>query len=106
MDYQDPPWPAPNNHDSDELDNAIYNHSDSYDSYELPDDGGGGDGGGGGGGCKAPPGKGCNKGESPGHNGDIGWGMSLGRRGQIETFMRIDPDGTRHITHVTWAIGH
>jgi hypothetical protein len=32
--------------------------------------------------------------------------MSLGRRGQSETFMRIDPDGTRHITHVLWVLGH
>jgi hypothetical protein len=31
--------------------------------------------------------------------------MSLGRRGNAETFIRIDPDGTRHVTHVTWAIG-
>ena len=60
----------------------------------------------GGGGCNAPPGKGCNKGVTRGQNGNVGWGMSLGRRGQSETFMRTDPDGTRHIIHVTWAIGH
>ncbi len=100
MDYQDPPWASPNAHDYDQL-AAIYGDTDSYNSYGLPDSGGGS-----GGGCNAPPGKGCNKGETPGHNGSIGWGMSLGRRGQQETFMRIDPDGTRHITHVTWAIGH
>ena len=100
MDYQDPPFKYPNPHDLQQLD-SIYGHTDSYDSYK-----GSGSTGGGGGGCNAPPGKGCNKGETPGHNGDIGWGMSLGRRGQGETFMRIDPDGTRHITHVTWAIGH
>jgi hypothetical protein len=29
--------------------------------------------------------------------------MSLGRRGNREKFMRIDPDGIRHITFVTWA---
>lgn len=96
MDYQDPPYPYPNAHDYDQLD-AIYGHLDSYNSYA------GNGGGGGGGGCTAPPGKGCNK---AGPNGDVGWGMSLGRRGQLETFIRIDPDGTVHLTHVTWAIGH
>lgn len=99
MDYQDPPHGYANLHDFQQLD-TIYGHADSYDSY---DDGGST---GGGGGCNSPPGKGCNKGATPGHNRDIGWGMSLGRRGQSETFMRIDPDGTRHIVHVTWAIGH
>lgn len=101
MDYQDPPYEYPNAHDYEQLE-TIYGHLDSYDSYASGDGGGGG---GGGGGCNAPPGKGCNKAD-PGHNGDIGWGMSLGRRGQVETFIRIDPDGTRHITHVIWAIGH
>ena len=99
MDYQDPPFEYPNAHDFDQL-LTIYGHLDSYDSYDA------GGSTGGGGGCNSPPGKGCNKGETPGHNRDIGWGMSLGRRGQSETFMRIDPDGTRHITHVTWVIGH
>lgn len=99
MDYQDPPYEYPNAHDYNQL-AAIYGHTDSYDSYA-----GGGDSGGNGN-CNAPPGKGCNKGETPGRNGDTGWGMSLGRRGQSETFMRIDPDGTRHVVHVTWAIGH
>lgn len=97
MDYQDPPYPYPNAHDYQQLD-IIYQHLDSYDSFA-----GGGSGGGGGGGCNAPPGKGCNK---AGPNGDVGWGRSLGRRGQQETFIRIDPDGTTHLTHVTWAIGH
>jgi hypothetical protein len=98
MDYQDPPYPYPNAHDFDQL-VTIYDHTDSYNSY----DGGGSSGGGGE--CNAPPGKGCNKPAKNGSNGDIGWGMSLGRRGNAETFIRIDPDGTRHVTHVTWAIG-
>jgi opacity protein-like surface antigen len=101
MDYQDPPYEYPNLHDYQQLE-AIYDHLDSYDSYATS---GGGDGGGGGGGCNSPPGKGCNKG-TVGNHGDIGWGMSLGRRGQVETFIRIDPDGTRHVTHVTWVHGH
>lgn len=103
MDYQDPPWPTPNAHDYDQLE-AIYGHLDSYDSYANDGGGdGGGNGGGGGNGCNAPPGKGCNK---AGPNGAVGWGASLGRRGNAETFIRIDPDGTMHLTHVTWAIGH
>lgn len=105
MDYQDPPSEYPNTHDYEQLE-TIYGHSDSYDSYLASDGGDGGGSSGGDDGCNAPPGKGCNKGETPSHNGDIGWGMSLGRRGQVETFIRIDPDGTRHITHVIWAIGH
>jgi len=101
MDYQDPPHGYPNTHDYEQL-ATIYGHTDSYDSY-AGGDGGGDSGGDDGGGCNAPPGKGCNK---AGANGEIGWGMSLGRRGNAETFIRIDPDGTVHLTHVTWAIGH
>jgi hypothetical protein len=100
MDYQDPPYEYPNAHDYDQLD-TIYGHTDNYDSYAASDGGGGG--GGGGDGCNAPPGKGCNK---AGFAGDVGWGASLGRRGNAETFIRIDPDGTMHLTHVTWAIGY
>ncbi len=105
MDYQDPPHPSPNDHDYAQLD-EIYGHDDDW--YNSYDDGGstGGDGGGGGGGCNAPKGKGCNKSGIGDNNGDIGWGMSLGRRGQLETFIRIDRDGTRHMTHVIWAIGY
>lgn len=98
MDYQDPPYEYPNDHDYEQL-VTIYGHLDSYNSYASSDGGGGG----GGGGCNAPPGKGCNK---AGPNGAIGWGMSLGRRGNAETFIRIDADGTVHLTHVTWAIGY
>jgi hypothetical protein len=102
MDYQNPPYEYPNGHDYAQLED-IYGHEDSYDSYDFI---GGDSGGGGGGGCNAPAGKGCNKGAINGHNGDIGWGVSLGRHGQHETFIRTDPDGARHITHVTWAIGY
>lgn len=101
MDYQDPPYEYPNQHDYEQLE-TIYGHVDSENTYA-----GGDTSGGGGGGCNAPPGKGCNKGRTNGQsNGEIGWGVSLGRRGQQETFIRIDPDGTRHITHVTWVIGY
>jgi hypothetical protein len=100
MDYQDPPFEYPNTHDYDQL-VAIYGHIDSYDSYS-----GGGGGGGDGGTCNAPQGKGCNKAGNNGHNRDIGWGASLGRKGNAETFIRIDHDGTMHLTHVTWAIGY
>ena len=106
MDYQNPPYEYPNAHDYEQL-GLIYDHADSYNSYVGGGDGGGGGGGGDGGGdgCNAPPGKGCNK-ARPGNNGAIGWGVSMGRRGQQETFIRTDPDGTRHITFVTWAHGH
>ena len=100
MDYQDEPYPAPNAHDTEQLETIYGGHTDSYDSWV-------GDGGNTGGGtCNAPPGKGCNKADIGSQNANTGWGISLGRRGQQETFMRIDPDGTRHIVHVTWAIGH
>lgn len=101
MDYQDPPYEYPDNHDMAQLD-TIYSHVDSYDSYAT-DGSGGGDGGGD---CNSPPGKGCNKSGIGWENSNNGWGMSLGRRGQHETFIRIDPAGIRHITHVTWAVGH
>ncbi len=96
MDYQNPPYEYPNAHDYEQL-GLIYDHKDSYSTVASG-------GGGGGGGCKAPPGKGCNAGAT-GNNRDIGWGASLGRRGNAETFIRIDADGTMHLTHVTWAIG-
>jgi len=101
MEYQNPPFPSPDNHDYEEL-ASIYNHEDSYNTYKGDDSGNSADGGS----CNAPKGKGCNKTEKPGNNGDIGWGMSLGRRGQGEVFLRIDHEGIRHLTHVTWATGH
>lgn len=101
MDYQVPPYPYPNSHDYDQL-VSIYGHLDSYDSYAggapAPVDGGDG-------GCNAPANRGCNKGQGAG-DGSVGWGMSIGRRGQTETFERINPDGSRVITFVTWANGH
>jgi hypothetical protein len=100
MDYQDPPYPAPNDHDYDELE-AIYEHTDSYNSYA-----GSGSGGGGGGTCNAPPGKGYNKADVPQDPPGNAWGLSLGRKGQREKFLRVDPDGTRHITFVLWVAGH
>lgn len=97
MDYQDPPYEYANPHDFDQL-ATIYGHLDSYDTIAdaAPEEGSGG-------GCNAPAGKGCNKSGVPDSNRDIGWGVSLGRHGHSETFMRIDPDGTRHITHVLWV---
>ncbi len=106
MDYQDPPYAWANDHDLEQLE-IIYGHLDSYDSYVTSGGGGGGDEGGT---CNAPPGKGCNKADgTPGNpdpgNPDPGWGMSLGRRGQAERFIRIDPDGMRHVTFVRWVNG-
>ena len=77
---------------------------DLYDSYagggepEPVDDGGGV--------CNAPPGKGCNKAGVGRGNSAAEWGISLGRRGASETFIRIGRDGTRHITFVTWVERH
>ena len=99
MDYQDPPYPYPNAHDYEQLE-AIYAHTDSYNSYS------GGSGGGGGGACNAPPGKGCNKADVGHGHSRADWGLSLGRRGNKEKFLRIDPDGTRHLTFVTWVRGY
>jgi hypothetical protein len=100
MDYQNPPFEYPNSHDYAQLD-AIYAHLDSYNSYA------GGDGGGGGGGtCNSPQGKGCNKADVGQGNGRADWGLSLGRHNGKEKFLRIDPDGTRHLTFVTWVDGH
>ncbi len=93
MDYQDPPTIWPNTHDYEEL-AAIYGHIHESGGTDPIEEGGG---------CNAPPGKGCNKSDVPTSNGDIGWGASLGRRGHSETFIRIDPNGTRHITHVLWV---
>ena len=97
MDYQDPPYPFADDHDFAQLD-VVYGHTDSYNSYAAGD--GGGDGGGS---CNAPPGKGCNKAGGRANNGDAGWGMSLGRRGRHERFLKIDADGTRHLTFVHWV---
>jgi hypothetical protein len=96
MDYQDPPYEYPNDHDYSQLE-SIYAHTDSYDSYNGVTESTEG------GGCNSPPGKGCNKSGLPQSNRDIGWGVSLGRHGHSETFLRIDPDGTRHVTHVLWV---
>lgn len=104
MDYRDPPYRYPNDHDFEEL-AIIYGHTDSYDSYDsgapAPSGGGGGNS------CNAPPGKGCNKGEDIGGSpGNSDWGKSLGRHGQTEVFELVNPDGSRIITFVTWARGH
>ena len=96
MDYQDPPFAWANAHDFDQLD-LIYGHLDSYNSYAGGGSGGGGDV------CDAPPGKGCNKAGVGQGNSKSEWGMSLGRRGAAETFIRTDPDGTRHLTFVRWV---
>ena len=101
MEYQNPPFDTPYLHDYEQLE-LIYGHADSYDTYAGASEEGGGSGGG----CNAPPGKGCNKSGRPQSNADIGWGMSMGRRGNHEGFIRIDPDGTRHITHVRWVEDH
>ena len=107
MDYQDPPHPWPNTHDYDQL-AVIYGHDDQYNSYYSDSTGSSGGGSDGSEGCNSPPGKGCNKGQeaNSGAAGDVGWGMSVGRKGQIETFVRSLPDGSQIVTFVTWAVGY
>lgn len=106
MDYStDPNSQWPNSHDYQMIE-EIYAHLDSYDSFQQTTGGDGGDGGDGGSGCNAPPGKGCNKAGVGQGVVEGGWGMSLGRNGNHEKFIRIDPDGMRHLTFVTWARGH
>ncbi len=100
MDYQDPPFEFSNAHDYDQLETIYGHNTDSYNSYYD-----GSDGGTDGGGCNAPPGKGCNKAGVGRSNAEDGWGISLGRHGAHETFLRVDPDGTRHITDVRWVNG-
>ena len=103
MEYQDPPFLGPDSHDFEQL-GTIYDDVDSYNSYS----GGASTGGNStdGNSCNAPKGKGCNKSEKPSNNSEIGWGMSLGRRGNKEVFIRIDRHGIRHLTYVTWAKEH
>ena len=105
MDYQDPPYERPNTHDYDQLeaDSMYGGQPDQYDSYFV-DPGGSEEEGGGG--CNAPPGRGCNKAGVGQSNAGNGWGISLGRRGNHEKFLRIDPDGTRVLTDVHWVDGH
>lgn len=98
MDYQNPPFEYPNDHDYEQLE-TIYRHIDSYNSYT-------GSSGGGANPCSAPPGRGCNKTDLPENPPGNAWGISLGRRGQQEKFLRVDADGIRHVTFVTWAEGH
>ena len=96
---QDPPYEFPNGHDYEQLE-IIYGHTDSYNSYTGGSTGGGSEP------CNAPPGKGCNKAGAPQDPPGNAWGISLGRKGQKEKFLRVDRDGTRHITFVTWVQGH
>lgn len=90
MDYQNPPYPYPNAHDYEQLE-IIYGHTDSYDSYVSSSGGGGGGGGN------------CNGNNPNCNNANPGWGISMGRHGNSEVFLKVDGNGTRHITHVRWV---
>lgn len=96
MDYQDPPYEYPNSHDYNQL-LTIYGHTDSYNTASL----------GGGvatelGRCDGP----CSSASDLDEGNNGGWGLSMGRHGALETFIRIDRDGTRHLTHVLWIVDH
>ncbi len=97
MDYSEvPASTSPNQHDYDLLD-AIYDHVDSYNSY---DDESGSDGGGV---CKAPPGKGCNKanaGVGLGADGSPPMGVRVYKGKHEEIWVASRPDGGLWIQHV------
>lgn len=92
MDYSsDPNSISPNQHDYDML-AAIYDHTESYDSWA-----GGGDSGGGG--CNAPPGKGCNKFGTRSEAGPpLGIPVYLGRNHEI--WVASDHRGGYWIHHI------
>ncbi|MDH5433212.1 MAG: hypothetical protein OEY19_04645 [Gammaproteobacteria bacterium] len=87
MDYQNPPYEYPNAHDYEQLE-IIYAHTDSYNTVDTSS------------GSTAP-----SKGKS-GSNTPAGWGISMGRRGNVEYFIRQDEDGSRWITSVRWVDGY
>lgn len=118
MDYQNPPYPAPNAHDYAQL-VTIYAHldgtppppppdpcvrSDITDSDEFRP-------------CPCPPGS---ERPCPIPRSELDelmppimttkysdqWGRSQGREGDAENFMVIHPNGSAEITHVTWVEGH
>jgi hypothetical protein len=99
MDYSSSPSSiSPNAHDYGLLD-SIYDHLDSYNSYDTS-----GGSGGGGGGCTAPPGKGCNK---FGTNSEAGppMGIPVAVGLYHEIWVAADGKGGYWIHHVTVAPG-
>lgn len=92
MDYSsDPASQWPNAHDYEQLE-AIYGHTDSYNSYTTT---GGGDGGT----CTAPPGKGCNKSGAADAPPPMGVRVHKGARSEI--WVAPGLDGGLWIHHVT-----
>lgn len=87
MDYQNPPYEYPNAHDYEQLE-IIYNHTDSYSTVDTSSG-------------SSLPASANSTGNTP-----AGWGISLGRRGNLETFIRQDNDGSRWITSVRWVDEH
>ncbi len=97
MDYSSSPTSiSPNSHDYAQLE-LIYNHLDTYNSYDAG-------GGSGGGGCTAPPGKGCNK---FGANSEAGPPMGIPVEVGLhhEIWVAADGKGGYWIHHVTVAPG-
>ena len=99
MDYSsDSSSQWPNSHDYSILEETIYDHTDSYNSYD--DSISGGDGGDGGV-CNAPPGKGCNK-----SNADVPpMGVRVHRGKNHEIWVAPGRDGGLWIHHVTLVPG-
>lgn len=88
----------PNSHDYNML-ATMYDHTDTYNSYD--DSNSGGSGGGDGGVCNAPPGKGCNK-----SNADVPpMGVRVHRGKHYEIWVTPGRDGGLWIHHVTLVPG-
>ncbi len=100
MDYQNPPYAYPGAHDYDEL-ASVYAHTDSYESYASTSSASDSTGSG----CTTSRGNGCNSGRTRSST-STGWGVSIGRHGNHETFVRVDGDGITHLTDVHWLEGH
>ena len=97
MDYSsDPQSISPNNHDKQQLAD-MYNHLDSYDSYDIGSSDTSGET------CNAPPGKGCNKknaGAGLGSDGSPPMGVRVYRGKHEEIWVASRPDGGLWIHHV------
>ena len=96
MDYSnDESSQWPNAHDY-ELLEFIYEHADSYNSYDDSDDGGDT-----GGGCNAPPGKGCNKNRAGASAGGPPMGLPVQVGLHHEIWVAADGNGGYWVHHLT-----
>jgi len=97
MDYSDDTTPdKPNKHDYAQLE-LMYNHADSYNSYDDGSSTGGGT-------CNSPPGKGCNKKNGRGDSGEVPpMGIRVHGNARSEVWVAADGRGGYWIHHITLA---